>query len=893
MNSVGADADGAGRRGTGAPRRLLSPAARPPHAPHAPASAAAAAAAAATVAVVVALAVLLIPADPAGAPAASPLLPEAHASDRPCRVWIRGEQLNIVRDGDGNPRNNPDGTLYPGDAFYYAFYYGFSGCIGQYVAAPVSAYRDILAQPSGHSSGTGYVSTGATSSCFGATGGTDELGRFGRTSTCGGISKTVYGFELHCSGSGKDRKCRIFVRSATAVVVPRVKAPVVEVDLHEHTLTDSLGYPAANRDMTNYVWDPIAVEHEAAFAHRDEREGTITFEYDRSFGPLKELGGFERDARGTGALEYGPVDPDTKGLEFRPYRQAVHNGGGMYAYAAQDDLAIGEHTVSYTVRVLNEGRQINTHSNSTAQLVVSYEPRYDHHPYPVLADMRQYAYDDRHAVAMLYHGSHGGGAGDVPETHPDRRSMLAGFNQTTRVGSSALPGEARALDPALMEWDGTAHINGTDEDPFRSLGEHAMFLTRGYGVLRLAQEASGLVVDRPGANRWTDLVWTENSVTAGEFAGSMNHSNFNYTYAYPPEPMAGAYTMKAYGRGGEEGGGESCPPRGRCPPRYAVGPSTVDADAGLSVTATPVVSFGGMPPWNSTVPGDHGGAGDSDPVTFWLDDYMRAKTMRETGDARFVQAVLADTHGRHTAAAAAYGGALEAWLPKTALEYRPGHLSAVVAADQEFTEIGGGTVEEIELPDDDTDYDHPFLRLPRHLALVAVPYTEFYMTAATPDGDGRGTPVSRNRTIAAYPDYLAVYEEVVNIDEGNRLDVRRFVVGDRGTSPTVFLSVDMSTFGPIARAEIDGLEGHTAAGGCGDTCSLVYSGEGVMRAYNAWGGSAEGWVNASDVEWYKDPTEVIEGSMDVFIFAAAISIVGYIIYRAVRAVARAHEDPVE
>ena len=831
-------------------------------------------------------------ASPAALEAVHVALPYADASDNPCRVWIRGEQLNVVRDGDGNPRNNPDGTLYPGDAFIYAFYYGFSGCVGQYVAQPVNAYRDILAQPSGHSSGTGYVSTGATSSCFGATGGTDELGSFGRTGTCGGISKTVYGFELHCRGSGKDRRCTIFVRPATAVVVPTVKAPVVEVDLREHTLTDAHGYPAANRDMTNYVWDPIAIEHEAVFTHRDQREGTITFEYDRSFGPLKELGGFERDSRGTGTLEHDPPDPAADGLEFRPYGLGVASGGGMYAYAAQDDSAIGTNDLSYTVRVLNEGRQINSHRNTTEQLVVSYEPRYDYHPYPVLADVRQYAYDDRHAIAMLYHGSYGGGASDVPEIHPDRRSMLAGFNQTTHVGSSAISGEARTLDPGLMAWDGTAHINGTDDEPFMSLGEHAMFTTTGYGVLRLSQEASEHVVDRPGANRWTDLVWTENTVTAGEFAGSMNHTNYNYTYAYPPEPMAGTFTMKAYGRGeAVDPGDVECPPRARCDPYARVGPSRVDTDAGMSVTATPVVSFGGMPPWNSTVPGDHGGAGASDPVAFWLDDYLRAKTMRETGDARFVQAVLYDTHGRHTAAAAAYGGVLEAWLPKTALEYRPGHLAAIAVQDGHFTEIGGGTVEEIELPDDETDYDHPFLRLPRHLALGAVPYTEFYMTAASPDADGEGTPASRNRTIAAYPDYLAEYVETVNIDEGNRMDVRRFVVGDRGTSPTVFMSVDASTFGGIARAEIDGFVGHTAAGGCGDTCSLVHSGAGTLRAYNAWGGSAEGWLNASDAKWFKDPTEGIEESTGVFLYAAALAIIGYIVYRAVRAVARSHEEP--
>ena len=797
------------------------------------------------------------------------LVPDAEAGDSPCRVWIRGQQLNIVRDGDGNLRSNPDGTLYPGDAFYYAFYYGFSGlCVGQYVAQPVTAYRDILAQPSGHSAGTGYVSTGATSSCFGATGGTDELGAFGRTGTCGGISKTVYGFELHCKGSGKDRKCRIIVRPATAAVVPTVKAPVVEADLREHTLTDAQGYPAANRDMTNYVWDPIAIEHEAVFSHRDEREGTITFEYDRDFGPLHELGGCERDDRGTCRLEHDPPNPASKGLEFRPHAMRVHNGGGLYAYAAQDDSAIGQHAISYRVKVLNEGRQINSHSNSTEQLVVSYEPKYDHHPYPVLADVRQYAYDDRHGIAMLYHGSYGGGASDVPEIHPDRRSKIGGFNATTRVASSVGAIGVRALDASLMEWDSAAHVDGADEEPYMSLGEHAMFTGRGYGVLRLAQEASPHVVDERGTNRWVDLVWTENTVHAGEFAGGHNRSNYNYSYAYPPGPMAGAFGMTAYGSGGG-----------------------IDADAGMSLTATPLVLFGGMPPWNSTVPGDHGGVDAHDRVTFWLDDYIRAKTMRETGDPVLVEAVLADTHGRHAAADASYGGVLEAWLPKTALEYRPGPLAETLAGTGgRFTELGGGTVEEIELPDDETDYDHPFLALPRHLALAAVPYTEYHMTAAS---HGSGTTISRNRTIEAYPDYLAVHEEIVNIEAGNAMDARRFEAGGGGTTPTVFVSVDPAAFGEIVRMEIDGVPGRAGEGACQSTCTLVHAGAGTVRAYNVWGGSASAWVNGSHAEWFKDPSPGLESSADTFLLAGGIAIVGYLVYRAVRAVARAHEEPVE
>lgn len=42
-----------------------------------------------------------------------------------CRVWVHSIITTLL--ADGHPRNNPDGTFYPADAFAYSFVYGWDG----------------------------------------------------------------------------------------------------------------------------------------------------------------------------------------------------------------------------------------------------------------------------------------------------------------------------------------------------------------------------------------------------------------------------------------------------------------------------------------------------------------------------------------------------------------------------------------------------------------------------------------------------------------------------------------------------------------------------------------------------------------------------------------------
>jgi len=193
-------------------------------------------------------------------------------------------------------------------------------------------------------------------------------------------------------------------------------------------------------------------------------------------------------------------------------------------------------------------------------------------------------------------------------------------------------------------------------------------------------------------------------------------------------------------------------------------------------------------------------------------------------------------------------------------------------------------------PDDGTDYDHPFLRLPRHIAIASVPYTDYYMEASTHDDGGASGVVTRNRTASMYPDYESGYRELVNLEDRNPLDARRFQARSGNTTATVFIAVDGDTFGDILLVEAGGMSGQTPPNGCRTSCSLVYADSGHIVAYNAWGGSARGWVNHSDTDWFSDPIDGLESSADLLLYAAVVGIVLYIIYRAVRAAAAAYKD---
>lgn len=562
-----------------------------------------------------------------------PASPMAEAGDRPCRLWVRGEAFYDVEDKDGNPRSNPDETLYPGDAFRYVFTYGFSRyCFSQQVL-PVESFDAIKANHTAPA-GTADVLVKEARDCFGHTGGEGGWFFWDTRDDCGYLKLTIKAKERHCNA----HHCYTITRTASDTIVPALMAPVVEVNLWEEVIRDRDGYNATNRDMTNYVWDPIAIRHESEFVYKDEREGTIRFDYTRTFDPLVDEGGYECDWRCSRSLsERDPAS--TVGTGFTPYPSVSRNGGGMYAYAAPSLSQIGYNNIHYHVAVINEGQQINTHFNSTDQLVVAYDPVYEHYDYTVFDDGQRYAYGDRQGLLMHYFGSLGSGRDDNGLLNDERRSKINAFYPETKMHSEfGFP--PIAIDGDMLRWNSTGHINGTDPVPWLSLDVgHAVFSEEGYGILRFAQNITDIVFAEEKVYRFYFNTTTFNSIASDYWGGYDSYRNFNYTYQYPHAPIRQMYTLEALDMAENR-----------------------DDTVVLQVTATPAEIT-------------HGRTDDlsdnTQNVRIMLDDYLHAKALFDTGDGHFANGTVQETHSMTNNATGT--GVVSMPMNRTALQFVAGY----------------------------------------------------------------------------------------------------------------------------------------------------------------------------------------------------------------------------
>ncbi len=623
-------------------------------------------------------------------------VPDAEGGDRPCRLWIRGDvYYNMTY--NGFPRNNPDNTLYPGDAFWYEFKWGFPGyCHGERVHAPrVHGYailaeggEDIIqeynekvsgrcgdAQAAGSrqnscrphaypsyttvTHGPAEIVISGANDCLGA--GNNGSAGYGDyeswlrlTGTCGSIQMTISAQETHCSKI----RCHTFTKTRTATITPVIRAPAVEAHLYEQMILDSDGYIAANPDMTNYVYDPVTIEHVTRFDYRNERNGTITFHYTREFAPLNQEGGFECDERDTVWLR---PSWDSAGTGFMPHRFECGNGDGVYAYAATSHDHLGDRDIKYSVRVENIGRMVNNGYNSTTQLIVAHDPVYEVYPYGVLSDLQSHAYDNRHGVMVKYLGSMGTGRDDNGILNQDRRSKINAFYPNTTLWSSGQYPRIQIPESGIR-WDSAPQIPGanppdwrphfarwfehnpeaiipdTGPRPYMSHGRHAMFEYDGYGVIRFEQPLTDIVFDRDNAERFYENVTVHNRVAVENWAGYDSYVNYDYVYQYPHATFAAWYNMTAYTNDRSV--------------------STVPLNATETILGIPIDRNGDM-------------VLKDDNITIMLDEYVYAKTLHDTGDRWFAQWALHEVYDMENDG---YGiGTLAIWLKKTVLEFAPGY----------------------------------------------------------------------------------------------------------------------------------------------------------------------------------------------------------------------------
>ncbi len=609
------------------------------------------------------------------------LVETAEAGDRPCRPWVTGSLHYDVTDSDGNPRNNPNETLYPGDVVRYVFDYGFRGtCYAQKVH-PVQSFgavQSIGTAPTGIVQAlivqTNDCHGGGSRGAYGY-GGDDSWVRGDIRTDCGSLKMKVTAKERHCYRTSEGTRCIYIPRSATDTIYPKTTPPVVEINLYEHVLKDVYGYNATNKDWTNYPWDPIAIEHIADFEYVDERSGTIRFVYERTFEPLVEEGGYECDKPCTKQLEVTDGTPlSATGIGFVPYEKESSNGGGMYAYTAPTLNHSGNHMIRYDVTILNEGAMINTHTNQTEQLVVDYSPVFSHYEFPVLADLKKYAYDDRQGMVILYNGSIGTGPDDEYKLHPDRRSRINAFYANTTLWSEYVGISPVGIDPVLLQWDSIHHVNGTDPDGWLSTGKgHAMFIHDSYGVLYLDQKIADIVKRQENIDLWRYNVTTYNEIASDRWAGHESYRNWNYTYQYPHTPFATWYHVTTYLADGT--------------------PADSTRLALYSKVFEPVHSI------PETLENDS-------KVILYVDDYMYHKTIHDTGDPHFATAVRDAVYLIHNTD---YGtGSISLWFVKPAIEFQYGYLPYDILDLSRYLALDLDTQVETIVTADDIDVNRIF-----------------------------------------------------------------------------------------------------------------------------------------------------------------------------------------
>ena len=377
------------------------------------------------------------------------------------------------------------------------------------------------------------------------------------------------------------------------------------------------GYDAKNLDGTYYHGDPIYVRHEPSWKWKDERSVHISFETHRlPPSTLSVIDEFDcppppsENVNGTAApVPYAVAPPceHTAGVASPPWLAEnirFGNGAGMTVRTTDASHGFGTYVFEYNMTAHNLGRQVANATNSTEAEVVMYDPSYETvYSYPVLADAREYAFDDRYGIAMRY-----GGSWQDEVLHPTRRSLINGWD-----------GTGGGHDPYTYNRFGQEHVLGTGRNasPNHTALEHAqdtqtaMFVRSGHGAALFEWPVSGWVFSAynqtatgaPAATTAANAAINENvtahlQVYSRDFAGK-DTLLYETAMRYPEMPFAKQVTIQSVDHTG-----------------------AIQAADDIMLRVTPYAELGAE----------------------YLTDYIRDKVTWDTDDPIIAQIVINDTH---------------------------------------------------------------------------------------------------------------------------------------------------------------------------------------------------------------------------------------------------------
>ncbi len=286
------------------------------------------------------------------------------------------------------------------------------------------------------------------------------------------LSLTVSGKKVVCG----DKKCKTVIVKKTKNLVPSILEPVFDLILEQPPLKDRDYYDAKNMNGTFYLHDPVTITHNPALLWKESRDKTIQFETTKTRPIILE------DDFDCNENECNYVVPLNT---LHPTSHNFVNGQGMSIFNATSDDEITLHEFSYHTTAFNLDREIGFATASTVAKVVNYNPQLNCHPYPLLKDNFELAYDDRQAAACHYLGNLRDG-----NLYPNERSKI---NYSYNAGIGYDPHVPEFLNQNFTFSEGH---NFSDPLALESYnGTTAMFVQEGYGKLYFEYHLGKVVFD--------------------------------------------------------------------------------------------------------------------------------------------------------------------------------------------------------------------------------------------------------------------------------------------------------------------------------------------------------------------------------------------------------------
>lgn len=616
------------------------------------------------------------------------------------------------------------------------------------------------------------------------------------------------------------------------------------------------GYDARNLDGTYYHDDPVHIRHEPSWKWADERAAHVNFTVVRLHDDIPVDDEYDCDtarqesdgmpgSSGRCANVTGTSSPNW----LRQEKQ-YGNGDGRTVYVADTGFDFGTYDFAYNMTAYNLGEPAATNNgtDSTSATLVPYEPVYESvYSYPVLADAREYAFDDRRGMVVKYAGSAQDGV-----VHGERRSYVNWWNAS---GGGHNPyGYAEFDQPHVLAGGRSAP---PDREPPVLAYNHngaqaAMFTSAGYGVMHMDWPVSEHVfaemaderTNRTARGAYFANVTAQAEFRSVDFAGMREVPLFSDVMRYPEMPFAKQVVVRSVDQHGSIQYGDALVLR-------------VEPYGGIAEDQSDVVDSwwesGGLHGWLSGVVGGETVQGpvprerqpqqegelDREVLegSELLTDYMRDKVMHDTGgDTIVTESVLNDTHGMVQEWSGR--GVIDATVLRTsayfadiAAQDEP-PVPAPVRGQQPQSGAPDGLP---RLPDLDEllaglagKPEGLRMSVPLDVGLSALPPTSVYV------GINGGPERAFHHKYYAFGGSETIS---INVRTDNELEAER--VGTNGTG----LSVGQpGNFGAIAALALNGSAVHAqCAAGC-VLSSVPYNETVSVTAWNEWGGEARAVV---------------------------------------------------